>query len=235
MGYFGGVSGGGVAKAGGQNTHVQFNDQGNFGGEAGLAYDKAAKTLSIGQCRIKTPVPGNESVVIGNNVDTDQGNNVLVGRNMSLMSGPRSNCVCLVNGGTPPIGQDAIIVGRPSIAGGAKSVHVGRLGGCSGANAASMGYDAQCTHEGAMALGHESRSTAPGRATFGSKSNTMEVEATSHVRAIGALTTRKTSEPLPAELANGEMAIWFDVAANTFRILAKDGAGNLKRMELALT
>lgn len=36
------------ASPGGSNTHVQFNDAGAFGGDAGFTYDKATNTITLG-------------------------------------------------------------------------------------------------------------------------------------------------------------------------------------------
>jgi len=47
MGYFGGT-GGGTTPPAGANRQVQFNDNGAFGADAGLAFDKAAKALAVG-------------------------------------------------------------------------------------------------------------------------------------------------------------------------------------------
>lgn len=225
MGYFGGASGG-PTKPAGLDRQIQFNDGGDLGAVPGLLYDKTAKTLVVDKFEVRTPgsTPGAESVVAGQSLVTTQNNNVLLGRNMTLNT---SNCVIVANGGAAPIGQDAIVVGRPNLAGAIKSLHIGRLGGCTGSNAVSLGFDAQCTHEGAMALGHEARSSATGRATFGRIGNTMEIEATSHVRARGALVTSLNQAPDPAQLTNGEVAIWFDAVGAALRFVAKKADGTV--------
>lgn len=225
MGYFGGA-GGKPAEPAGSDRQIQFNDDGEIGADPGLLYDKTGKTLVVDKFEVRTPgsTPGAESVLAGQSLVTTQNNNVLLGRNLTLNT---SNCVIVVNGGAAPTGQDAIVVGRPNLAGGTKSLHIGRLGGCTGPQGVSVGYDAQCTHQGAMALGHEARSTASGRATFGRPENTMEVEATSHVRARGALVTSLNQAPDPAQLTNGEVAIWFDAVGAALRLLAKTADGTV--------
>ncbi len=62
----------------------------------------------------------------------------------------------------------------------------------------------------------------------------MEVEATNHVRAWGALMTKLAAAPADAELANGEMAIWFDAVAAKLKVKAKNSTGVIKTAELAL-
>jgi len=47
MGYFGGT-GGGTTPPAGANRQVQFNDNGAFGADEGLAFDKSAKALAVG-------------------------------------------------------------------------------------------------------------------------------------------------------------------------------------------
>lgn len=47
MGYFGGA-GGALTPPAGANRQVQFNDNGAFGADAGLAFDKTTKALSVG-------------------------------------------------------------------------------------------------------------------------------------------------------------------------------------------
>jgi len=47
MGYFG-TRGGGPTPPAGANRQVQFNDNGAFGADTGLTFDKAAKTLAVG-------------------------------------------------------------------------------------------------------------------------------------------------------------------------------------------
>ena len=48
-----------------------------------------------------------------------------------------------------------------------------------------------------------------------------------NVRAHGALVTAKTSAPAAAELANGEVAIWFDAVGASLRFLAKTTNGTV--------
>lgn len=224
MGYYGGSSGGGGPA--GINTQVQFNDDGAVGADAGLAYDKNVKALQVDACVIASPVDGNESIVVGQNLVTNQGNNVLLGRNMSLNA---SNCIVITNGGAAPAQQDSVCIGRPLIAGGQKSTHVGRLGGCSGQRGASLGYDARCTHSSAVAIGDSARTSKSNRATFGSDSKPMEVEATSHARAKGALITAMNNEPAETALANGEVGLWFDAVSGDLKLIARLSDGTVIR------
>lgn len=206
MPYFPGAGGGGAAP-GGDEGAVQYRAGAAFAGHAGLHYDPVTGTLRIGACSITTPiVSGNASLVVGDSVGTNQANTVIVGRGMTANV---ANAVILTNGGTPPTQQDCIVIGRPSIGCVQKSLHIGRTGGCSGANGVSIGYDARCTHARGVAIGNGARSSANDRATFGSPDKPLELEATSHLRAKGAVIGGLT-EPADEDLPPGSFCLWLD-------------------------
>lgn len=231
MPYYGASGGGGLPPAG-LDHQVQFKLGAGFGAVAELAWDPAAKALAVDRLRLRSPLfSGVSATVLGENVDAGSGNTVVVGRGMVV---PVSNAVVLTNGGTAPTGQDCIVIGRPSLATAQRAVSIGRTGGASGANTVSLGYDAQATHSRAVAIGEGARSTAANRATVGSAAKPLEFEATSHVRARGALCTSLTTEPSSADLANGEAALWLDAASMTLRIKAKDAGGALRTGALVL-
>ena len=231
MPYFGGSGGGGLPPAG-VDHQVQFRLGAGFGAVPELAWDPATKALAVDRLRLRSPVfTGISATVLGEGVDAGSGNTVVVGRGMVV---PVSNAVVVTNGGTPPSGQDCIVIGRPSLAAAQRAISIGRTGGASAANAVSLGYDAQATHSRAVAIGEGARSTAANRATVGSAAKPLEVEATSHIRARGALMTSRTSEPADGDLGNGEICLWWDQAANLLRVKAKDAAGTIRRGEVAL-
>jgi len=224
MPYFPGAGGGGGAAPGGDEGAVQYRAGAAFAGHAGLHYDPATGTLRIGACAITTPiVSGNASIALGENVGTDKANTVIVGRGMTANV---ANAIILTNGGAPPTQQDCIVIGRPSFGCVQKSIHIGRTGGCSGANGVSIGYDARCTHARGVAIGNGARSSANDRATFGSPDKPLELEATSHLRAKGAV-IGGGSEPADASLETGQFAAWFDELADHMRFKGKRGDGSV--------
>jgi hypothetical protein len=229
MPYFGGGTiggGGGGFPPGGSDYQIQLRLGAAFTAIPGLAWDPATLALRVDRLALRSPVfAGISATVLGEAVDATAPNTVVLGRGMVVGV---SNAVVVTNGGTPPASQDCIILGRPSVAAGAKSVSIGRTGGASGANAVAVGADAQATHSRSVALGDGARSTAANRATVGSAAKPLELEATSHVRARGALCTSLTTEPADADLALGEIALWWDQATLHLKVKAKDAGGTIR-------
>jgi hypothetical protein len=62
----GGNGGGGNGTPGGANTQVQFNDQGNFGGDAGFIYNKTTNILSVSGNVVSNNFIGSGNIVIAN-------------------------------------------------------------------------------------------------------------------------------------------------------------------------
>jgi hypothetical protein len=62
----GGNGGGGNGTPGGANTQVQFNDQGNFGGDAGFIYNKTTNILSVSGNIVSNNFIGSGNIVIAN-------------------------------------------------------------------------------------------------------------------------------------------------------------------------
>jgi len=60
----GGNGGGGNGSPGGANTQVQFNDAGNFGGDAGFTYNSATNVLSVSGNIIANNFTGSGNIVI---------------------------------------------------------------------------------------------------------------------------------------------------------------------------
>lgn len=59
---------------GGSSTHVQFNDGGVFGGDAGLTYNKATDTLTVlGAINASGLITGNTGITSGGNVSINGG------------------------------------------------------------------------------------------------------------------------------------------------------------------
>ncbi len=55
-----------------------------------------------------------------------------------------------------------------------------------------------------------------------------------HVKAVGALFTARNTAPSDAELANGQMAIFFDATANRVRFRARNSGGQLRQGQVNL-
>jgi len=62
----GGGSNGGNGNPGGANTQVQFNDAGNFGGDAGFIYNKTTNILSVSSNIVSNNFIGSGNIVIAN-------------------------------------------------------------------------------------------------------------------------------------------------------------------------
>lgn len=62
----GGGSNGGNGNPGGANTQVQFNDAGNFGGDAGFIYNKTTNILSVSGNIVTTNFIGSGNIIIAN-------------------------------------------------------------------------------------------------------------------------------------------------------------------------
>lgn len=62
----GGNGGGGNGTPGGANTQVQFNDAGNFGGDAGFIYNKTTNILSVSGNVVSNNFIGSGNIVIAN-------------------------------------------------------------------------------------------------------------------------------------------------------------------------
>jgi hypothetical protein len=60
----GGNGGGGNGTPGGSNTQVQFNDEGNFGGDAGFTYDSTTNILSVSGNIVANNFTGSGNIVI---------------------------------------------------------------------------------------------------------------------------------------------------------------------------
>ncbi|MGH7143115.1 MAG: hypothetical protein ACREJ2_03155 [Planctomycetota bacterium] len=67
------------------------------------------------------------------------------------------------------------------------------------------------------------------------RKSTNSLEVGGPVKATAQLTTMLTTAPADADLANDEMAIWFDVAAGRVAFKAKDGTGAVKTGFVPLT
>jgi len=61
-----GNGGGGNGSPGGSNAQVQFNDEGNFGGDAGFVYNKTTDILSVNNVTVSANVTANKVYATGN-------------------------------------------------------------------------------------------------------------------------------------------------------------------------
>ena len=66
------VAGSGNGSPGGTNTQVQFNDGGNFAGDAGLTYNSSTDTLSAGNLSVPGEITSNGTAYVGNLSTTGQ-------------------------------------------------------------------------------------------------------------------------------------------------------------------
>jgi hypothetical protein len=191
----GGGNSGGNGNPGGANTQVQFNDQGNFGGDAGFRYNKTSNILYVSGNIESTNFIGTGNIVIANIVAN---NNITA--NYFIGDGSQLTNLDALTANFASYAGNVTVAAQPNI------TSLGTLTSLSVTGNVSANY---FLGNGALLTGIANSNYAP-TSNFANFAGNVTVSSQPNITSLGTLTTLSVSGNanvgnLKANLVNGNL------------------------------